>query len=264
MTIKDDIKQMFWEPAIDYANSIVPITFETDEEMKPIQEKWDAVHNAYGKGVEDVLEFISNNYDVRLKIPTKHCNCKDPDRDLGQIYCKKCHKDISEGRMRYLVQPGEKFNIPVKEDEVDEARRRLRREIDYENLCARATLYPGKSIEEVKELQFIERIKESYEFVNTVLCNTMAINTEETRRYVIDTLQKRLEFDAVVICNEENNPPEIIDKCLLIAKVLWNPHDGKMGQKYVEMIFGNPTSVSAYQNQQMLDNETFKFIQKGI
>lgn len=263
MSIKDDIKQMFWEPAIDYASSIIP--FDESPEKTEQQQLWDKVHKAYGKGVEDVLEFITDTYDVRLKVPTKHCNCKTPDRETGQVYCKKCHKDISDGRMRFLANPGEKFEIPAKEEDIEEIKRKqLRRDFEYNNMCARATLYPGKTIEEVKELQFIERIKESYEFVNTVLCNTMAINTEETRRYVIDTLQKRLEFDAVVICNEENNPPEIIDKCLLIAKLLWNSNDGQMGQKYIEIIFGNPISVSAYQNQQLLDNETFKFIQKGI
>ena len=36
--IKNDATQMFCESAIDYANNIVPITFETDEEINAVQE----------------------------------------------------------------------------------------------------------------------------------------------------------------------------------------------------------------------------------
>jgi hypothetical protein len=265
MTIKDDIKQMFWEPAIDYANAVEPITFETDAELPAQQERWNKVHKAYAKGVEDVLEFISDNYDFRLKIPSKYCKCKDPDREQGQIYCKKCHKDISNGRMKFLANPNETFNVPAKEDDADELRRKLRREYDYHSMCARATLFPGKTIEEVKDILYYKRVEEAYKQVNDALnSGLLFMNDNGTQHWVINELQKYFDYDVTIRCDDTNNPSDVIDQNLLIARVIRNTSDGKLGYRYVDMVFGAKDQVEKYTNQQLLDNETFKFIQKGI
>jgi hypothetical protein len=267
MTIKDDIKSMFWEPAIDYANAVEPITFETDEELPAQQERWNKVHKAYGKGVEDVLEFISDNYDVRLKIPCKYCKCKDPDRESGQIYCKKCHKDISNGRMKFLANPGEKFEIPAKEEDPEEVqRKRLRNDFEYHDKCARATLHPSKTLEEVNFIHMEKRIEDAYKFINEILQNTTPMNTPETRKYVVELIQKRIEYQVIVRCNEENNPPDVIDQNLLIAELMWNvPYDNKgPAIQKSTLIFGDKAAVEKYQFSWMIDNETFKFIEKGI
>ena len=220
--IKSDLQQMFWEPAIDYASNIVPITFETDEEVIEVQKEWERVHKAYTKGVNDAIDFIFANYDVK--------------------------------------KLGEPQSIETPEDK----ELRIQSEIDYNNFCARATLYPDKSIEEVKHMQKMQRIKEAYDFINGVFMNGIMFNDVETRRWVIEKLQGRLK-DCIAKCDEENNPPEIIDKNLLIAKVMWNSDYSKTWDvSYVDMIFGAPEQVTEYQKNLYLDNETFKFIEKGL
>jgi hypothetical protein len=223
MTIKEDIKSMFWEPAIDYANTVEPITFETDEELPAQQERWDLVHKAYGKGVEDVIDFVMANY--KLKVI-----------------------------------------VPVKKETEEETRLKLRDSFEYHDMCARATLHPGKSIDDVKQIHLNRRIEDTYKFVNEILLNTTPMNTPETRRYVVDLIQKRIEYNVIVRCNEENNPPDVIDQNLLIAELLWNvPYDSKGPQMLKSvLVFGNKIDVENYNFQNFLDNETFKFIQKGI
>jgi hypothetical protein len=151
MTIKEDIKSMFWEPAIDYANAIEAITFETDEEIQAQQERWDKIHKAYGRGVEDVTDFILSNYKL------------------------------------------EKI-LPVKEETEDEIRIRLRSDFEYHDMCARATLHPGKTLEEVKFIHMEKRIEDAYKFINEILQNTTPMNTPETRKYVVELIQKRIEY----------------------------------------------------------------------
>ena len=228
MTIKEDVRQMFWEPAIDYANAVEPVTFETDEEMAVKQKKWYKVHNAYNKGVDDVLEYISNNYNIygsadqTKELNKEFCQCPEPDRDSGYVYCQRCNKNVSPARMRFLTGKDEMFNLPSEEPDPEELKRkRLRDSCEYHSMCARATLFPGKSIDEVKRIQQNRRIEEAYNFVNDILCNTKLINTIETRQWVIKMLQGRL--DAVVVrCNEELNTSEVIDQNLLIAEAMWN------------------------------------------
>jgi hypothetical protein len=71
---------------------------------------------------------------------------------------------------------------------------------------------------------------------------------------------------VIVRCNEENNPPDVIDQNLLIAELMWNvPYDNKgPAIQKSTLIFGDKAAVEKYQFSWMIDNETFKFIEKGI
>lgn len=220
--IKDDVTQIFWKPAIDYANNVVPITFETDEEVDAVQAVWNKVHKAYGEAAKNVIEFIFNNYDV---------------------------KEL------------EKPRLPETPEEIES---RLRRDFEYHDMCARATLHPGKSIPEVKTIHMMKRIEEVYEWMNGILNNEKFTNDEITRRYVINRLQNKLE-NGIVQCDETNNPPEVIDQNILIVKVMWNADYSKTWDvSYCIMVFGEKSAVEKYQQQAFLDNESFKFIEKGL
>ena len=146
----------------------------------------------------------------------------------------------------------------------DDVQRKLRNDYEYNNLCARATLYPGKTIDEVDDIHFKQRIKEAYNFVNDVLVYGMLMNTKGTRDWVICRLIERIENGVTVKCDEENNSPEVIDQNILIAKVMWKPKDGQAGYKYVNMIFGNAEQVAKYQEKYYLNELFNNFIEKGI
>ena len=91
------------------------------------------------------------------------------------------------------------------------------------------------------------------------------LNDNQTRLWVAVKLKENLGSQVAVQCDRHNNPKEIIDQNLLIAKVTWNSDYSKTIQlRQVEMIFGEKIAVEKYQNQHFMDNETYKFIAKGI
>jgi hypothetical protein len=206
--IPPDLRSMFWDSAVDYANQIEPVTFETDEEMVAKQTEWNKVKTAYDQGVDDVLNFMMDNYDIQeLSISVK----------------------LEKLREKHV------YVTPISDDD--------------QNFLNKMRA----------------KIEDAYKFVNDTLCNEMPINTQTTRKWVIEKLEAKLEHEVVVKCDEENNPPDVINQCLLVAKVMWNSdYLNTWGYKYVTMIFGQPEAVAVYQNQELLDNETLKFIQKGI
>lgn len=158
---------------------------------------------------------------------------------------------------------GEKLMRKVVDDNKDEEQKRMD-DIDFNNLCARATLYPGKSIEEVEDIQYVPRLEESYKFINSVLLGTTPMNDKKTRQWVTKTLAGRLsKFGVVVRCNEGNNSPEIIDENLLIARVMRSSNTST-GVKFVDLVFGSDEAVKKYTLQRYADQQTFNFIQKGI
>lgn len=152
------------------------------------------------------------------------------------------------------------------EKEIDENEQQsvlLFDDIDFNNLCARATLYPGKSIEEVQDMQYVQRLEESYKFINAVLLGTKPMNTQETRQWVTKTLEGRLKkYGVVAQCSETNNLPEIIDQNLLIAKVMRNNNMG--GTKFIDLIFGEDEAVKKFTLEKYADQQMSNFIQKGI
>ena len=149
-------------------------------------------------------------------------------------------------------------------DDGNDDQQKLMDQIDYHNFCARSTLYPGKSMSEVADIQYMQRVDDAYKFLNSVLIGTKPMNSKETRQWVTKTLTGRLRHDVVVVCNEVNNTPEVIDNCLLIARIMRSNSSGEHGYKYLDMIFGAEQQVRQYQAEQHLDNMMFKFIQTGI
>jgi hypothetical protein len=220
---------------------------------------------AYDKAVR-IREHWYGKETSKTNEKNEFCQCEKPDREMGYTYCMRCHKHVSDARMRFLVNKNEVFYIPAKEEDPEEIKRRQQRnDYEYNNLCARATLYPGKSIEEVKLLQKEQKFEEVYKEINEKLLYNMDMNDVKTREWVKDTLRKNFLEAVLIKCDDENNPPEIIDLCLLVAQVIWNSDYSNTWQhKNVSMIFGDPKQVEKYQRQHYLDNETFKFIEKGI
>ena len=267
MTIKEDIKSMFWEPAVDYASSIIPFDESPDENEQQLL--WDKIHRAYTKGVDDVLEYVFNNYNIygsanqtkstedlkKCVDAVVYCQCEEPDRDSGYIYCQRCHKNVSPARMRFLVEKDEMFEIPAEEPDPETLKRiKLRENFEYNDMCARATLHPGKSIDEVKVIQFNSRIEAAYTDINERLCNSMPFNEPHTREWVISALKNWFGTNCFVKCNDENNPPDVVDQSLLIAQVTWNSDYSREHQhKHVSMIFGDKERVERYQTQHLLD-----------
>ena len=158
---------------------------------------------------------------------------------------------------------GEKLMRKVVDENKDE-QQRLFDNVDFNNLCAKATLYPGKSITEVEDLQFMEKVKESYKFINSVLIGTQPMNNEETRQWVTKTLSGRLKNNVVVKCNNSNNPSDVIDNCLLVARIMRNNPDNSPGFRFMDLIFGEELKVKEYHMQHYFDNAIFAYIGKGI
>lgn len=259
---KDDMMKLFWTKCIEYTNANTPDPENT----------WLGISSAYKAGSKAVIDYIDDNYDIcDRKAPKdiEYCNCETPDRESGFSYCMHCNKSISDARMIFLIDKDEISKEPAKEPNLEEIqRRKLRKEhddINFNNLCARATLYPGKSIEEIKVIQMGEKIERVYKEMNDSLLHTMPFNEPKTREWVVSTLRQAFGNLTAVKCDDENNPPDVVDQCILIAKVIWNTdYCNEYGYKYVIMIFGNPDAVEKYQHQQYFDNEQYKFIQKGI
>jgi hypothetical protein len=301
MNIRKDLDEMFKITSIDHANTNTPDFGNTAKDAELYNEIWAKIQDAYQQGAKDVMDHIFDTYEVlnkedidptlenfseKTKLAYRklreteddlkktidaivYCQCPEPDRDPGYTYCQRCHKHVSDARMRFLINKDEKLEIPAKEEDPDELeRKRLWKQHydnDFNNLCARATLYPGKSIEEVKLIQMREKIERVYKEMNAQFCQENSFNDELTKGWVRKTLREAFGTQVIIKCDDENNPPEVVGQCLLIARVTWNSDYGLEWQyKYVDMVFGNPEQVEKYQNQQMLDNETFKFIQKGI
>lgn len=142
---------------------------------------------------------------------------------------------------------------------------KLRDEGEFNNLCARATLYPGKSIEEVQDIQYMERLETSYKFINSVLLGTTPMNDKKTRQWVTKTLAGRLsKYGVVVKCNGENNPPNVIDQNLLLARVMRTDPKCTAGFKYVDLLFGELEQVKKYTDELLINQRLFNFIEKGI
>lgn len=90
----------------------------------------------------------------------------------------------------------------------------------------------------------IEKIISAYENLNAELIKTMPFNDSKTREMIRTKLEDELT-DCNIKCDEENNPPLIIDECVAVAKVWWKGEGHEI--KYVDLIFGNPEQVIKYQ-----------------
>ena len=88
----------------------------------------------------------------------------------------------------------------------------------------------------------IEKINEVYERINNEFLSMSPFGPMNSKNYRTE-FKQRLEneiVNSVIKCDEENNPPDVIDFCCLVAKVSWIENHQ---QKYCDLIFGQPEQV---------------------
>ena len=90
----------------------------------------------------------------------------------------------------------------------------------------------------------IEKVIETYEVLNTELLETMPVNDNKTRKFIINRLKLELPR-CEITCDETNNNPMLIDECVAVARVMWMSKG--MEIKYVDLIFGSPEQIAAVQ-----------------
>ena len=64
-------------------------------------------------------------------------------------------------------------------------------------------------------------------------------NTKKYRTEFKERLEKEI-VNSVIKCDEENNPPDVVDLCCLVAKVSWVENHQHKYYKYCDLIFGQP------------------------
>lgn len=100
----------------------------------------------------------------------------------------------------------------------------------------------------------LEIIKDVYYKINEELLSRQPSNDEKTRLETIYKLLNPIEkgfdklvqeenrssrIDVRVICDEENNTPEVIDKNILVARVEWKLNKLDETIHYVDLTFGD-------------------------
>ena len=100
----------------------------------------------------------------------------------------------------------------------------------------------------------LEIIKDVYYKLNEGFLSEQPYNSEQTRFETIFKLLNLIEIgfdklvqeenrfsriDVRVICDEENNTPEVIDKNILVARVEWKLNKLDETIHYVDLTFGN-------------------------
>lgn len=83
----------------------------------------------------------------------------------------------------------------------------------------------------------INKIKEVYIRINTEflsMCPFGPMNTKNFREKFKQRLESEIE-NSIVKCDEENNTPDVIDSCCIVAKVSWI--EGNI-EKYCNLVFG--------------------------
>ena len=88
----------------------------------------------------------------------------------------------------------------------------------------------------------IKKIQEVYERINNEFLSMNPFGPMNSKNYRTE-FKQRLEneiVNSVIKCDEENNPPDVINFCCLVAKVSWVENHQ---QKYCDLIFGQPEQV---------------------
>jgi hypothetical protein len=88
----------------------------------------------------------------------------------------------------------------------------------------------------------INKIQEVYERINNEFLSISPFGILNDKKIRLE-FKERLENEftnTFIKCDEENNPPEVIDNCLLVAKLSWI---GNNKYKYCDLIFGQPEQV---------------------
>lgn len=100
----------------------------------------------------------------------------------------------------------------------------------------------------------LEIIKDAYYKLNKELLSEQPSNTPKTQFETAFKLLNLIErgfdklvreenrfsrIDVRVICDEENNTPEVVDKNILVARVEWKPNKLDETVHYVDLTFGD-------------------------
>ena len=94
----------------------------------------------------------------------------------------------------------------------------------------------------------IKKITKTYIKHNKLLLKNNSFNNIETRTNIKLKLENDLQ-NCKITCDETNNPPDIIDKCICVARIEWL----NMGMKlnYVDLIFGNPKQIAKVKQESL-------------
>lgn len=100
----------------------------------------------------------------------------------------------------------------------------------------------------------LEIIKDAYYKLNEEFLSKQPYNTKQTRFETIWKLMYPIEnrfdylvmeekrfsnIDIRIICDETNNPPEVVDDNILVARVEWKLNKLDETIHYVDLTFGN-------------------------
>lgn len=95
----------------------------------------------------------------------------------------------------------------------------------------------------------VSKINDVYERINSDILSTNpfgVINTRGFRNKIKNMLIDELD-DCEIVCDETNNPPDVIDNNCLVAKVLWRKQN-QLKYEYVNLVFGVPEQVIFIKN----------------
>ncbi len=86
----------------------------------------------------------------------------------------------------------------------------------------------------------LQKIQEVYERLNVELVATGKFNTKDYQLEIKQRLEKELP-SCNIKCDIENNPPDIIENCCLVAMVYWANNSKNM--QYTHLVFGQESGV---------------------
>jgi len=104
---------------------------------------------------------------------------------------------------------------------------------------------PPERIAKVDGKQMFERIMERFNILNDELCNRMVTPDAKTRNEIRNKLKEYFPT-CTVICDESNNPPDVVDSQCIIAKVIWKKHPSYEEISYVDLLFGSKEARENY------------------
>ena len=89
-----------------------------------------------------------------------------------------------------------------------------------------------------------DEILKVYQTINEEICRKNEFNDQKTRKKYKDLFSNMID-DVDIKCDEENNPPTIIDHCVMVARVSWKSTSNKT--IYTNLVFGQPEQVENIQ-----------------
>jgi hypothetical protein len=242
-TTRQVLLNKFWLKAIDYANEQ---DYEDIEDKEERYSQWLEYQFTYRAAALEVIDFILGTY--ALTIPNEESELKSFSKDIQDQH--QLLKQKAEA-LKEKFFPEDLLQTKSNREALQEKAEILRKKI-YGNTV-------------MKETEREAKIKETYGYINNVLSNQQDVNDKQTRRWVIDKIQQKMEFDVIAICNDENNPPEIVDANILVVDLLWNTDYTKtFNMTKARLIFGQPDQVEKYQQKLYYDQTIQNFIFKGI